>query len=89
MTVIRELIVDDIRFPTSVGRHGSDAMNPDPDYSAAYVTLVTDGPHHGHGLVFTLGRGTDLCAAAVLAHSPFVVGRSLDSIVDAFNKTRA
>ncbi len=81
MTLIRELIVDDVRFPTSRGRHGSDAMNPDPDYSAAYVSLLTDQPDTGHGLVFTLGRGTDLCAAAVKMYAPLVVGQSLESIV--------
>jgi L-fuconate dehydratase len=52
----------DIRFPTSQGLHGSDAMNPDPDYSAAYVILHTDSPEglEGHGLTFTIGRGNEL-----------------------------
>ncbi|MFT5126061.1 MAG: L-fuconate dehydratase, partial [Verrucomicrobiales bacterium] len=57
--------VVDIRFPTSDELHGSDAMNKDPDYSAVYVTLVTDSEFEGHGITFTLGRGNELCAAAV------------------------
>lgn len=55
-------------------------MNPDPDYSAAYVTLETDGPHQGHGLTFTIGRGNEIVVAAVRALAPLIVGRSLDSI---------
>ena len=71
----------DIRFPTSRLLDGSDAMNPDPDYSAAYVILSTSGGGpEGHGLAFTLGRGTDLVVAAIEALLPQVVGRSLDAI---------
>ncbi|MFK0292290.1 enolase C-terminal domain-like protein [Streptomyces sp. NPDC090442] len=69
------LEVHDVRFPTSDRLHGSDAMHPDPDYSAAYVTLHTaDGPA-GHGFCFTLGRGNDVMAAAIRALAPYVVGR--------------
>ena len=60
--------------------HGSDAMNPDPDYSAVYVTLTTDGPHEGHGLTFTIGRGTEICTAAIRALTPLVIGLTLGSI---------
>ena len=72
--------VHDIRFPTSIGRHGSDAMNPDPDYSAAYVILKTDAPTGlaGHGLTFTIGRGNELCVAAIRALMPMVLGRTLE-----------
>jgi L-fuconate dehydratase len=72
----------DIRFPTSQGRHGSDAVHTDPDYSAAYVILRTDGPEgmEGHGLTFTIGRGNELCVAAIRALSPMVVGRTLEGI---------
>ena len=71
----------DIRFPTSRQADGSDAMNPDPDYSAAYVVLTTDQPDvEGHGLTFTLGRGNELCVAAVEALAPLVVGRRLGDI---------
>jgi L-fuconate dehydratase len=81
MTRIIRLDVQDVRFPTSLGQHGSDAMNPDPDYSAAYVTLHTDGPESGNGIVFTLGRGTELCVAAVRAFAAFVEGRSLAELM--------
>jgi L-fuconate dehydratase len=72
----------DVRFPTSLGRHGSDAMHPDPDYSAAYVILRTDHPDglEGHGLTFTLGRGNELCVAGIEALAPLVVGHSLEDI---------
>ena len=63
------LEVIDIRFPTSRTLDGSDAMNPDPDYSAAYVVLRTDAGDglEGHGLTFTIGRGTEVVVAAVHA----------------------
>jgi L-fuconate dehydratase len=76
---ITGLTVRDIRFPTSRALDGSDAMNPDPDYSAAYVVLHTDGEWEGHGLTFTIGRGNELCVAACHALAPLVVGRRLDS----------
>src|ERR1043165_8686294 len=78
-TTITGLSVHDVRFPTSRERDGSDAMNPDPDYSAAYVVLHTDGALAGHGLTFTIGRGNELCVAAVEALKPLVVGRTLES----------
>lgn len=77
---ITNLVVRDIRFPTSRQLDGSDAMNPDPDYSAAYVILETDGPHQGHGLTFTIGRGNEIVVTAVRALAPLIIGRSLDSI---------
>ncbi|MET9531947.1 MULTISPECIES: enolase C-terminal domain-like protein [unclassified Streptomyces] len=69
--------VHDIRFPTSEQLDGSDAMNPDPDYSAAYVVLSTDAPGGvaGHGFCFTIGRGNDVIAAAIEALRPYVEGR--------------
>ena len=65
-TTITNLIVRDIRFPTSRGLDGSDAMNPDPDYSAAYVVLETDSPRgrDRHGLTFTMGRGSESCSGS-------------------------
>jgi L-fuconate dehydratase len=76
---IAALDVLDVRFPTSRSLDGSDAMNPDPDYSAAYVILRTDGPgdQAGHGLTFTIGRGTEVVVAAARALEPLVVGRSV------------
>jgi L-fuconate dehydratase len=71
----------DVRFPTSRFLDGSDATHPDPDYSAAYVVLRTDAPGlDGHGLTFTIGRGTEICVAAARAFEPMVVGRTLDGI---------
>ena len=77
---IREIIARDIRFPTSLALDGSDAMHPDPDYSAAYVVLKTDAGD-GHGLTFTSGRGNELCVAAVDSLAPIVLGRSISSIM--------
>jgi L-fuconate dehydratase len=78
---ITNIIARDIRFPTSKSLDGSDAMNLDPDYSAAYIILKTDSPEglEGHGLTFTTGRGTEVCVAAVNALKPLVIGRSLES----------
>jgi len=74
----------DVRFPTSRQLDGSDAMNPDPDYSAAYVVLRTDAADGlaGHGLVFTIGRGNDVQTAAIHALSHLVIGRNVDDIVN-------
>jgi len=75
MTTITDLRVVDVRFPTSQHLDGSDAMNPDPDYSAAYVVLETDQPGlEGHGLTFTIGRGNQICCAAIEAMRHLVVG---------------
>ncbi len=80
--IITEVLVKDIRFPTSKSLDGSDAMNPDPDYSAAYVILKTTHSEgiEGHGLTFTIGRGNELCVAAIKSLSYLIIGKSLDSI---------
>jgi L-fuconate dehydratase len=71
----------DVRFPTSQSLDGSDAMNPDPDYSAAYVVLETDRAGlEGHGLTFTIGRGNEICCAAIEAMRHLVVGLKLADI---------
>lgn len=70
----------DLRFPTSRFAIGSDAVNKDPDYSAAYCVLETDGSVEGHGLTFTLGRGNELCVLAIEYLSRFVVGRTVTEI---------
>ncbi|GAA0750595.1 L-fuconate dehydratase [Sphingomonas sp. ABOLD] len=73
----------DLRFPTSASLDGSDAMNPDPDYSAAYVILETDVPGlEGHGLTFTIGRGNDICVAAIEAMRHLVLGLDLAWIAE-------
>ena len=81
---IRSFRVIDLRFPTSRERIGSDAVNKDPDYSAAYCVLETDADLEGHGLTFTLGRGTDLCLTALKYLASFAVGKTLASITDDF-----
>jgi L-fuconate dehydratase len=82
MPSITALDVADIRFPTSRALDGSDAMNLDPDYSAAYVVLRTDAGDglEGHGFTFTTGRGTEVVVAGVRAIAPLVVGRSVEAI---------
>jgi L-fuconate dehydratase len=78
---ITDLKTFDIRFPTSRDLDGSDAMNPDPDYSAAYVVIGTDAADglEGHGFAFTIGRGNDVQAAAIRALESYVVGPGLDA----------
>ena len=76
---ITDILIKDVRFPTSKTLDGSDAMNTDPDYSAAYVILKTDHPdYEGHGLTFTIGRGNELCTAAIASLSPLIKGKRLD-----------
>ena len=79
-TTILRASAHDIRFPTSRTLAGSDAMNPAPDYSAAYVILDTDEPMglQGHGFTFTIGRGNELCVAAIESLAPLVRGRTLE-----------
>ena len=79
ITAVRVL---DIRFPTSRAKIGSDAVNRDPDYSAAYVIIDTDGGVSGYGLTFTLGRGTELCVSAAEYLARHMQGRLLSSITD-------
>lgn len=78
--LITNVRVIDLRFPTSRDRIGSDAVNKDPDYSAAYCILETNSSLEGHGLTFTLGRGTDLVVQAVEYLSRFVINQTLSSI---------
>jgi L-fuconate dehydratase len=81
VTRITGLRTFDLRFPTSQSLDGSDAMNPDPDYSAAYVILETDAAGlEGHGLTFTIGRGNEICCAAIEAMRHLVAGLDLDWI---------
>jgi L-fuconate dehydratase len=79
---ITNVRVLDLRFPTSQVQVGSDAVNRDPDYSAAYCILETDNGVEGHGFTFTLGRGTELCVSAIRYLSRFVCGRHLSSLTD-------
>jgi len=78
------LETSDIRFPTSLSLDGSDAMNPDPDYSAAYVIVRTDAEDgiEGHAFVFTIGRGNDVQVAGIDALADHLVGRELEPLLD-------
>jgi L-fuconate dehydratase len=84
MTTIIDLDSIDLRFPTSRTLAGSDAIHKDPDYSAAYVILKTSGGVEGHGLTFTVGRGNEVCVAAIEAMRHLVVGKRLDDITADF-----
>ena len=78
--IITGIEVKDVRFPTSKTFIGSDAMNPDPDYSAAYVVLKTNiSGLEGHGLTFTIGRGNELCVKAIESLSYLIINKSLSS----------
>jgi L-fuconate dehydratase len=78
------LDTDDVRFPTSLLLDGSDAMNPDPDYSASYVRLRTDSDDglSGHGFVFTIGRGNDVQVTAIRSLAGYLVGRDVEDVLD-------
>ena len=84
MSTVTAVDTVDLRFPTSRQLDGSDAMNPNPDYSAAYVVLRTDDPSGlaGHGFAFTIGRGNDVQTAAIQALAPLVIGRDVQAVVD-------
>ena len=79
---IRDIQTADVRFPTSRTLAGSDAMHPDPDYSAAYAIVQLDDPGapSGHGLAFTIGRGNEIVVAAIAALRPIVVGADVDAL---------
>src|SRR3954464_11010241 len=86
--VITSLETFDVRFPTSRDLDGSDAMNPDPDYSAAYVVIRTDATDgiEGHGFAFTIGRGNDVQVAAIRALAPLVVGLPVGTPLGEFGR---
>ena len=79
----------DVRFPTSRDLDGSDAMNPDPDYSAAYLVVGTDDADglQGHGFAFTIGRGNDVQVAAIDALAGHLLGRDVDAVLDDMGAT--
>lgn len=81
-TTITSFETFDIRFPTSQHLDGSDAMNPDPDYSAAYVILKTDARElSGYGMTFTIGRGNELCVAGIRALASLLKGQTVESLM--------
>ena len=89
MTTVETLQVSDIRFPTSRQLDGSDAMNPDPDYSAAYVRIGCDDSSEGDGFVFTIGRGNEVVVSALRALEPLVRGREVGTPAGLADTARA
>ncbi|MDR6988189.1 L-fuconate dehydratase [Paenarthrobacter nitroguajacolicus] len=89
MSTITAVETFDIRFPTSLELDGSDAMNPDPDYSAAYLIIRTDAGdgHEGHGFVFTIGRGNEVETAAINALRDHLVGRDVEGLLNDMGAT--
>lgn len=89
MSKIVSFTTTDIRFQTSLDLDGSDAMNPDPDYSAAYVIIKTDANDglEGHGFAFTIGRGNDVQVAAIKALEHYFVGKNTESFLDDMGAT--
>src|SRR3984893_9160329 len=81
-TRVTDVIARDIRSPTSRTLAGSDAMNPDPDYSAAYAILKPDHPGglEGHGFTFTIGRGNELCVAAIESLAYLIRGQTVEEL---------
>ncbi|KAJ6030420.1 uncharacterized protein N7446_000517 [Penicillium canescens] len=77
----------DVRFPTSLDKTGSDAMNAAGDYSSAYCIITTDSEHSGHGMTFTIGRGNEIVCAAISLLAPMVVGKELDDLTADWGKT--
>jgi L-fuconate dehydratase len=88
MPTITSVEVVDVRFPTSLTADGSDAMNKDGDYSAAYVILNTDDENiAGYGFTFTIGRGNDICALAAQQRAMPLIGRDVDELLDDLGAT--
>ncbi|KAG9095881.1 hypothetical protein FS749_009552 [Ceratobasidium sp. UAMH 11750] len=77
----------DVRFPTNLTGDGTDAMNLEVDYSAAYLKLFTDGPLTGYGMTFTIGRGNDIVCHAIREVAKRVVGKDLESLFDDMGNT--
>lgn len=89
MSIITAVTINDVRFPTSAMLDGSDAMNPNPDYSAAYVRLTTDADDglEGHGFVFTIGRGNEVVAGAIAALADHVRNRNCEELLAGMGAT--
>lgn len=81
MSTIDSISTEDIRFPTSLDLDGSDAVNVDPDYSAAYVTIRVGTGETGHGFVFTCGRGNEIVTRAIDAYAQLLIGRDIDELI--------
>jgi L-fuconate dehydratase len=86
MTRIQSVRTVDVRFPTHETLAGSDAMNPDPDYSAAYLRLDTE-IGSGHGFTFTIGRGNDIQVAAIEAVVRMIADVDVDTLLSDMGDT--
>ncbi|KKK19698.1 hypothetical protein P175DRAFT_0503281 [Aspergillus ochraceoroseus IBT 24754] len=87
MVKITSFITRDVRFPTSLDKTGSDAMNAAGDYSSAYCILYTDSSYAGHGMTFTIGRGNEIVCSAISLLAPLLVGKDLDELTSNWGKT--
>ncbi|KAJ0421725.1 enolase C-terminal domain-like protein [Aspergillus carlsbadensis] len=87
MVKITGFITRDVRFPTSLDKTGSDAMNAAGDYSSAYCILYTDSPFSGHGMTFTIGRGNEIVCSAIELLAPLLVGKDLEELTSNWGKT--
>lgn len=87
MVKITGFLTRDVRFPTSLDKTGSDAMNAAGDYSSAYCIIKTDSQYEGHGMTFTIGRGNEIVCAAISTIAPLIVGKDLDEITADWGKT--
>ncbi len=87
MPTITSATTEDIRWPTSLDKSGSDAMQKSPNYSAAYVVLHTDAELYGCGFTFTIGRGNDIVTLAIKTIAERIIGWSIDDIKADMGKT--
>ncbi|KAI2829770.1 hypothetical protein CBS133816_4199 [Aspergillus niger] len=87
MVKITSFTTRDVRFPTSLDKTGSDAMNAAGDYSSAYCIIYTDSDYTGHGMTFTIGRGNEIVCSAISLLAPLVVGKDLDELTADWGKT--
>ncbi|KAH0056075.1 enolase C-terminal domain-like protein, partial [Aureobasidium melanogenum] len=87
MVTITKATTRDVRFPTSLDKTGSDAMNAAGDYSAAYCILHTDSEFSGHGMTFTIGRGNEIVCQAISLLAARVEGKKLEDLVSNWGQT--
>jgi L-fuconate dehydratase len=89
MTHLKNILTQDVRFPTSLELDGSDAVNVDPDYSAAYLALELSTGETGHALVFTAGRGNEVVTAAMSSAAELLRGHDMDDLLAHMGKASA
>ena len=89
--VVRKVCVQDVRFPTAKEQQGTDAVHINCNYSAGYVSIhaedtsgALENPPVGHGIVFTIGKGNEVCAQCVDLLAEVIVGHSVHEITTNF-----